>query len=336
MQKEISVSILLPVYNGEKYLAEAIASLLAQTYSSFEILVLDDGSTDRSQEVARSFPDERIRIVPNGCNMGVAKTLNKGISVSRGRYIARMDSDDKAFPERLQRQVSFLEENPGVSMVGSNALSLETGKPTFPVPLTHEEIHANLLFNCSFLHPTVVWRKDDFIEENLWYDENPTAEDYELWERAALVLRMANLRQPLLHYRNDPEVKLTRYVRQQKEGGRRVRERALRRLGMDPSPWELEIHHACSYDNLPQPPVRMEDIDHWLSSILEANQKVKMLDPVILRDRLHRQRYYHFRRNCPPFSVRDFFRARGELGHIPLAYGMRMLGRFLRRASQAE
>jgi len=321
------VSVLLPVYNGEKYLAGAIDSLLGQTLSDFELLVLDDGSTDASRAIAESYKDQRIRCLVNEENRGVAKTLNHGIRQSRGIYIARMDSDDESLPERLEKQIRFLEQHPKIAIVGSGALSMESGRPTFPVPEEHADIHANLLFNCSFLHPTVCWRKEEFAVKNLYYEETPTAEDYDLWERVAQVVRMANLKENLLKYRNDPEVKLTRYVQQQKEGGRRVRERFLQRLGLEPTSREREIHHAIAYDNLPQPAIPMAEVDLWLTRIIQANDKVQLLGSTSLKSRLHQQRYYHFRRNRPEFSLRDFFSARGGLGRIPLRYTIRMLPR---------
>tara|TARA_R100000027_G_scaffold61041_3_gene52138 strand:- start:1407 stop:2405 length:999 start_codon:yes stop_codon:yes gene_type:complete len=323
-----TVSILLPVYNGSKYLGAAIQSIVGQTYRDWELLVLDDGSTDESVSVARSFVDERIRVLPNGENRGVAKTLNRGMSLAEGSLIARMDADDESMPDRLVRQVSFLQENEQVGLLGTNALSAETGEATFAVPLDHGKIRSNLLFNCSFLHPTVMWRAALFRENGLSYEETPTAEDYDLWERACGRITAANLPDQLLRYRNDPEVKVTAYVRQQKEGGRRVRERALRGLGLEPSDEDLEVHHACAYDNLPQPAVALSRVDRWFGSILEANRRSKVLSEDSLRERLQLQRYYHIMRNRPSIGVREIFYAGSEMGRVPAATALRT---FLKR-----
>ncbi len=322
-----NVSILLPVYNGEKYLRAAIESICGQTFKEWELLVLDDGSTDSSVEVARSFRDERIRVFPNGRNLGVARTLNRGITEAKGEWIARMDADDEALPDRLRRQVDFLRAHPKIALLGTNAISAETGRPAFVVPTSHELIRANLLFNCSFLHPTVMWRKEVFERENLSYEETPTAEDYDLWERAVVCLQTANLTDRLLRYRDDPEVKVSAYVRQQKEGGRKIRERALRRLRMNPSSEEMEIHHAVSFDNLPQPAVEMIRVDEWLGKILRANESAGILDSSALRARLHRQRYYHIMRNRPSVTYRQLFIAGGGLGRVPVGLAGRALVR---------
>ncbi|MBC2601102.1 glycosyltransferase family 2 protein [Puniceicoccus vermicola] len=319
------ISILLPVYNGEKYLRAAIESIVAQSYPHWELLVLDDGSTDGSLEIARSFTDERVRALPNDENLGVAKTLNRAIDKARGELIARMDADDGALPERLAKQVEFLEKNPNVDLLGTNAISAETGESTFAVPTEHEDIRCNLLFNCSFLHPTVMWRAEAFREKGLVYEETPTAEDYDLWERACSQIRSANLSEPLLRYRNDPEVKVTAYVRQQKEGGRRIRERALRRLGMKPSREEMEVHHAVSYDNLPQPAVELSRVDEWMGEILRANRSSGVLDESALRTRLHLQRYYHLGRNRPATTVRRLLWAGNGLARVPTGLAIRSL-----------
>ncbi|MGE9290239.1 MAG: glycosyltransferase family 2 protein [Puniceicoccales bacterium] len=324
MAQNPRVSILLPVYNGEKYIRAAIESIVVQSYPHWELLVLDDGSTDRSLEIARSFSDERVRSLPNGENLGVAKTLNRGMALSQGEFIARMDADDEALPERLEKQVAFLDSHREVDLLGTNALSAESGKPTFAVPVKHDDICSNLLFNCSFLHPTVIWRAEVFRQKGLYYEETPTAEDYDLWERASHQVRLANLSDHLLRYRNDPEVKVTAYVRQQKEGGRRIRERFLHRLGVSPSTGDREIHHAISYDNLSQPAIEVSRVDEWLGRIWEANQSSAVLETTSLRRRLHRQRYYHLVKNLPAVSLTQLCWAKG-LGRVPFSYSLKVL-----------
>ena len=106
------VSILMPVYNSEKYLREAIKSILNQTFTNFELIIINDGSTDNSLKIIKSFKDNRIKIIKNKGNLGLIKTLNKGIDLAQGKYIARMDADDIAMPKRLEKQIAFFNENP--------------------------------------------------------------------------------------------------------------------------------------------------------------------------------------------------------------------------------
>jgi glycosyltransferase involved in cell wall biosynthesis len=114
------ITVLMPVHNGEPYLDASVRSILGQTYGDFEFLVIDDGSTDGSARILRAYQDPRFRIVENGRNLGVVETLNRGLSLSRGEYVARMDCDDESLPERLERQVSFLDSHPEVGVLGTS------------------------------------------------------------------------------------------------------------------------------------------------------------------------------------------------------------------------
>jgi glycosyltransferase involved in cell wall biosynthesis len=111
MDSTIPITVLVPVYNGEPYVGEAIGSILAQTLYEYELLIIDDGSTDRTTEIVRSFRDKRIRLVRNGENRGLIATLNHGVEIARGKYIARMDSDDISHPERLEKQFQFMKQH---------------------------------------------------------------------------------------------------------------------------------------------------------------------------------------------------------------------------------
>src|SRR5258705_775698 len=111
------VSVLLPVWNGERHLAAAIESVLGQSFTDFELLIVDDGSTDGSAALIRRYGDERIRLFENEKNLGVTRSLNLGLAQARGRYVARMDADDLSAPERLARQVAFLDSHPEVALV---------------------------------------------------------------------------------------------------------------------------------------------------------------------------------------------------------------------------
>src|SRR5690606_37374672 len=113
------VTVLLAVHNGERYIQEAIDSILAQTFGDFELLIVNDGSTDATRDLVLSYSDDRIRLVDNDHNIGLPKSLNRGLRLAKGRYIARLDADDISEPDRLAAQVSFLQANPDVAMVGS-------------------------------------------------------------------------------------------------------------------------------------------------------------------------------------------------------------------------
>jgi glycosyltransferase involved in cell wall biosynthesis len=199
MSQSPRISVLLPVYNSEKYVGEAIASILAQTFADFELIIINDGSTDNTAAVVRKYADPRLRFIDNPQNQGLIAVLNQGLDLCTGEYIARMDSDDISLPERLAQQLAFMEAHPAVGVLGTQIEG-------FPQPKSMrqpEKVGAvDLLERCCVWHPTVILRRDIFIRYQLRYDPRFVAtEDYELWSRAVRVTQIANLPVVLLRYR---------------------------------------------------------------------------------------------------------------------------------------
>lgn len=194
----------MPVYNGARFLAAAIESLLAQTLTDFELLVVDDASTDDSTAVVARFADRRIRPIRNPHNIGLARTLNVGLGHATGRYVARLDQDDVAHPERLSTQVQWLAEHPDVALLGSLARLIdEDGRERGVVerPITKPGIRWLLLLENPFIHSTVMFRRDAAATLG-GYDETLTlSEDMDFWGRFALRHEVANLDLPLIDYR---------------------------------------------------------------------------------------------------------------------------------------
>lgn len=202
------VSIILPVHNGVDTLGAALKSILAQDYRNLELLVLDDGSTDGSAELAGSFKDERLRVVGDCEKHGLARRLNEGIALSRGEYIARMDADDVAFPERLSRQVEFLDANPGVDLVGTRALVFDQcGRVLGLLPYAgdHATICARPWKGFPLAHPTWMARRGWFERYGYAIPECARAEDQELLVRAYDSSRYACLPGVFLAYRKPRE-----------------------------------------------------------------------------------------------------------------------------------
>lgn len=194
------VSVIMPVYNTkEEYLREAIESILNQTFKDFELIIVNDGSTNNAEEVIKSYKDKRIRYYKNETNIGIPKTRNRLLSLATGQFIANMDSDDISLPERLKTQVDYLENNPNISIIGS-------WFELFPNNLTIKHVehpkYLDLLKGCCIGNPTAMFIKDEFNKYDLHYDETfPTAQDYELWSRAIRYLEVYNIPQVLLMYR---------------------------------------------------------------------------------------------------------------------------------------
>lgn len=180
------VSVLMSVYNGERYLREAIESILAQTFTDFEFLIINDGSTDGSLDIILSYTDTRIRLIDNAENIGLTKSLNKGISLARGKYIARMDADDISLVERLEKQVRFLEVEKEYVIIGTGAYLIddsgdEIGK--LDRPFTYDEILGHIFFFNPVIHPSVMFHREIIIKIGCYDTSIPKAQDYELWFR---------------------------------------------------------------------------------------------------------------------------------------------------------
>ncbi len=196
------VSVILPVYNAESTLADAIQSIINQTYTDFELIIIDDASTDRTVSIVESFNDSRIRLICKPLNAGLTDSLNVGIQTCQGQLVARMDGDDISMPTRLEMQVAFLKSNPHVSIVGT-WFELMPGGELLRTPVSPEECSVWLLRKSVLGHPTVMFRKADLTGAGLRYDPGALhAEDYKLWVDAKLAgLQIGNCPHKLLLYR---------------------------------------------------------------------------------------------------------------------------------------
>ena len=199
------LSVIMPVWNGEKYLGEAIDSILAQTYEDFEFLILDDGSTDGTPAILSKYEaqDSRIRVIHLN-HEGIVSALNRGVAEARGEWIARMDCDDNAQPERLEKQMRALREKPG-AVLCHTAIS-QIGDPQYMTklqrfPRTQAMIAARLCYQCPIVHPTVVFSKAAFLKAGGYKAEERHAEDYSLWGRMLPLCEFIGLTEPLLDFR---------------------------------------------------------------------------------------------------------------------------------------
>ena len=196
------VTVLLPAYNASAYIVEAIESVLNQTYSDFELLIINDGSKDDTEIKVLSFSDKRIRYEQNDKNEGLVYTLNKGLELARGVYIARMDADDICLPTRLEKQVNFLNQNIKIDLCGTNAELFGDSTGKTKLPLSDYDIRLNLLIGSCIIHPTVMFRCSFLRGNNIRYRETFfPAEDYRMWVNVAHHGKMANIEESLLKYR---------------------------------------------------------------------------------------------------------------------------------------
>lgn len=192
------ISVVMPVYNTkEEWLREAIESILNQSYKDFEFIIIDDGSDKPIESIVNSYNDTRIVLIRQE-NQGIAKSLNYGFKISKGEYIARMDSDDISMPERFEKQVTFLDNNPQIAVLGS---WFETFPDKHVYKHPENPKYSDFLNYCCIAHPSVMLRRSDFKKYNLYYNPKYKCEDYELWSRAVRILDFYNLQEVLLKYR---------------------------------------------------------------------------------------------------------------------------------------
>jgi len=247
--KAPALTVLMPVYNGEEFLREAVESILNQTFTDFEFLIIDDGSTDRTPGILSEYArqDSRIRLERNERNMQIAATLNKGLALAAAPIIARMDADDVSLPDRLEKQVEFMREHPEVTVCGG-VISIYGATDEIWLPsIEHEAIRAQLLFESCLYHPTVMYRKAQLGAYAGGYDISmPPAEDYDLWARLSMSpgARFANLPEIICRYRIYDKDKTYEARKQAKAD--LVREKLLRHIGLSPSEKEFRAHLALS------------------------------------------------------------------------------------------
>lgn len=197
VNSNIKVSVITPVYNGEKYIGEAIESILGQTFRDFEYIIINDGSDDRTAEIIASYNDPRILRIDNRTNIRIPASLNKALQLAKGKYVVRNDADDISLPEKLQKQVDFLESDADVCAVGTSNCTIDENGRQLGVSMCldgQKSIH----FLCM---PTIMVRKSCFEKLGMFREDFEIAEDYDFYLRFIEHFRIENIAEPLYKYR---------------------------------------------------------------------------------------------------------------------------------------
>jgi glycosyltransferase involved in cell wall biosynthesis len=276
-----AVTVLLPVYNGEKYLRPAIDSVLAQTYRNFELLIINDGSSDSTEAIIQSYRDDRIVYVRNERNLGLIATLNRGLDLARGIYVARMDADDVSLPRRLDRQVGFMDANPRLAASGSAYQVLLHGHVVrrAVLPTDSTDLKCRSLFNCPLAHPTVIMRRDVLRNAALRYSPGyPHSEDYALWVGLLDEHELANLPDALVKIRSHRGQVTQKYPREKMATVRRIHRDVLGRIGLTPDAQEAELHYVLYEGRSQGDPGFIAAAEAWLLKIGAANAERKYFD----------------------------------------------------------
>lgn len=247
-------TVLIPTYNCAKYIVPAIKSVLAQKYTDYELLIIDDGSTDNTEEIVSEISDSRIVYLKNSRNRGIVYTLNKGIKLAKGEYIARMDADDIVLGNRLQAQIDFLTKNPDYGIVGGwYQVTNENGKIIDSVEgvTDYGSAQLGLLFRNQFAHSAVTMRTD--LAKQLKYDpEFEYCEDYDLWLRFAEVSKVVNLPAYYLSYRWYSDNSCNRKQKELKQAMLDLLSRELDKIEVEHTAEELVLHAAVCFGMAPK------------------------------------------------------------------------------------
>lgn len=268
------VSVLMPVYNGEKYIGQAIDSVLAQSFRDFELIVIDDGSTDRSAEIVGSYSDKRVCYVANPTNLGLAGARNRAIDVSNGDYLAWLDCDDVSLPDRLLKQVALLDERPNVGLCGTwvRTLGLESEK-VWRYASDPRFLRARMLFDDPVATSAAMVRRSCIAADALRFDERfPPAEDYDLWERISRTSEVRNIPEVLTFYRIHSGQISTAKREQQVKSVWEIQSRLLRQLCVEPTKEEKLLHLDIGVGwKFLADKVRLDQTEEWLHKLEKSN-----------------------------------------------------------------
>lgn len=282
------VSVCIPVYNREHQIGDAMRSVLAQDFGDYEILVLDDGSTDGTCAQVAGFADPRIRIEANPGNLGIPASRNRCLELARGRYIAWLDSDDVMSPRRLSRQVAALGRNEELATVGGWVQTFyDCGKAgkRLVKPLVHEQLRAWLLFRCCHANTTLMGRTE-IMRRHGYREEFKVSEDYDLSVRMTGEHRVANLACVLTRQRQHAGRTTAGSTDRSFDTKAALATAQLDRLGLHANAQDLAFHYALTRIKRPdlQDPAFLDWSAAWLNRLAEANRKSRMLDEAALAD----------------------------------------------------
>jgi glycosyltransferase involved in cell wall biosynthesis len=284
------LSVVMSVYNGGSYLSEAIESVLNQTHTDFEFIIINDGSTDASLIIIETFKniDPRIILISRE-NRGLVFSLNEGIKMARGGYIARMDADDISLPTRFEEQIHFFNNNPDVGVCGTwiEVFGDHIKSKKWKLSCSDESLKAELLFSSCFAHPSVMFNKN-LLVENIKYDVNfPHAEDFELWQRLSTITKFANINKVLLRYRvlnTSITRKADNNETQRYEVISNIHKRYLERLKMRNLNKENRLHFYLSVNTrIRDNSIQINDLDAYFNKIIIANKCNNVVNEIELK-----------------------------------------------------
>lgn len=283
------VTIVLPVYNGERYLREAIDSVLAQTFRDFELWVVNDGSTDGTVGIVDSYSDPRVKRIDNPHNMGLVATLNRAFAMVESPYVARMDDDDLWHAHKLELQMALLKSRPDVGVCGTSIHKFGDLDSVNIFPEESDALKVGLLFYCMMSHPSVVYRRSMLVETGLCYRKDYfPAEDYKMWIDVLQHSNIYNIQQPLVEYRQHGEQICRERKEEQKILDRRLHEEQLKLIYPNPTEEELNFHLNRFITLRPNSDEEVKLFLRWVKNLCSVNLENGYVNPAVMRAELYR------------------------------------------------
>lgn len=326
-----TISVIMPAYNAEKYLAAAIDSILGQTFKDVELLVIDDGSSDATAAIVCSYTDPRVRLLSNAGNRGLIYSRNRGIDVAQAPYIAFLDSDDIAFPQRLACQYAYLQAHPDVAAVGSWTQPMDQDGVYRPYlwqyPGDSDFLRATFLFRC-YITTSAFFARAEVLKTLRFAEAHDLAEDYDLYNRGMEHYKFENIQQPLIAYRvhanNVSKVKRERLDWNMQE----ISLRLLRALGIEPTADEIALHRYVERLDVPPPDVLRRSRE-WLQKIEAANCQAKVYPPHAMGHAVAERWFSVCYANASVSAVHAYLRGPRTSGGV---LGIKAYGKFLLKA----
>ena len=306
------ISVLMTVYNGERYLRDAIESILNQTFRDYEFIIVDDGSTDGSPAILAEYAalDPRIVLVHNEENMGHSISANRGLKLARGEYVARMDADDISLRDRFARQVAFMDAHPQIGVCGTWSQYFGAINQIWRAPQDDAEIKCYLFFDSPVANPTSMIRRRIIVDHGLAYrSEYIAAEDYAFWADAAQFTSFANLPEVLLRYRTHATQSTSTRRAAMTAGADKVRLEQLVRLGIIATEEAAKLHLQIIKLEKPLTRAFVTQADAWIQKLQATNRQVNVFAEPAFSEKLASQWFVLCRRSAPTlglFSWRSF------------------------------
>lgn len=279
MRTNPAISVLLPVYNGAQCIESAVKSILDQTFTDFELIIINDASTDSSEYIIKSFTDSRIRYVSNQANLGLSKSLNKGIDLCEGTYIARMDQDDIALPERFKTQLEFMEYHEEIGLCGSWFQNFGAHDSVEELETEHYNIVFKLLHQFHMLHPSWFIRKSFIEQHELKYDPNTIANDYDFITRFVTIGKVANVPKVLMKYRQDPKSLSKQKEKQIKLESYDIKNILFQSIGLKLTNKELDLYEKLAHREYSKSQIFLTRVSNLTAKLKKANDQSQFFPP---------------------------------------------------------